>query len=137
MLEEYYTDITKELAFQWDDETEQLLHTDDVICVGGEEEISTILSGNFEVFNRDDCSLRHNDIFRWGWESWRLAVGNDIGQIYPYAISVMNVGAQANGNIDKYKIKISIFSDEINKNKNLQVFMMLAKYGVRKLIFQI
>lgn len=97
--EEYYGTISEELAIRWDATTEHLLRTDDMICLGGEEELSNMLMGNFEAFDRVDCDLRESDVFRWGWESWRSAVGNEIGQIYPHAISLMNVGAQTNGKV--------------------------------------
>lgn len=97
--EEYYGTISEELAIRWDATTEHLLRTDDMICLGGEEELSNMLMGDFEAFDRVDCDLRESDVFRWGWESWRSAVGNEIGQIYPHAISLMNVGAQTNGKV--------------------------------------
>lgn len=69
----------------------------DVLCLGGEEEFELIMRGDFTALNRSDCALRFNEIFRWAWESWRSAVGNEIGTIYAKAIDVMNIGARANG----------------------------------------
>lgn len=68
-----------------------------MMCIGGEEEFERIMSGDFHAFNRSDCALRFNEIFRWAWESWRAAVGTGIGTIYAKAKDVMNAGAKANG----------------------------------------
>lgn len=73
------------------------LHSGEMVCLGGEEEFERIMSGDFNAFNRSDCALRFNEVFRWAWESWRLAVGPRIGTIYERAIDVMNIGAKANG----------------------------------------
>lgn len=73
------------------------LRSSEVMCIGGEEELDRIMSGDFNAFNRSDCALRFNEVFRWAWESWRAAVGTDIGSIYAKAINVMNAGAKANG----------------------------------------
>lgn len=82
-----------------DKKVEQFLRSsDDMMCLGGEEEFDRIMSGDFSIFNRTDCALRFNEVFRWAWESWRTAVGTKIGQIYAKAIDVMNIGAKANGN---------------------------------------
>lgn len=69
----------------------------DAVCFGGEEELELIMRGDFTAFNRSDCAMRFNEVFRWAWESWRAAVGNDIGSIYAKAIDIMNLGAKANG----------------------------------------
>lgn len=82
---------------QWNRDIEHLLRSDDMMCLGGEEELSSMLMGNLAAFNRSDCELPAEEVFRWGWESWRAAVGGEIGRIYPHAIDVMNVGARANG----------------------------------------
>lgn len=69
----------------------------EMVCLGGDEEFERIMSGDFNAFNRSDCALRFNEVFRWAWESWRLAVGPRIGTVYAKAIDVMNIGAKANG----------------------------------------
>lgn len=68
------------------------------ICLDGEQDLEKIMNGEFSPLRRTDCSLRFNEIFRWAWEGWRLAVGTRIGSIYPKAIHVMNIGAKQNGN---------------------------------------
>lgn len=82
---------------QEDENMESGICSSDVICFGGEEEFEQIMRGDFTAFNRSDCALRFNEVFRWAWESWRAAVGNEIGQIYAKTIDVMNIGARANG----------------------------------------
>lgn len=71
--------------------------TADMVCLGGEDEFEVLMHGDFTAFNRSDCALRFNEVFRWAWESWRAAVGNEIGTIYEKAIDIMNVGARTNG----------------------------------------
>lgn len=68
-----------------------------MICMDGESDLNRIMSGDFSALKRPDCAFRFNEVFRWAWESWRAAVGDRIGQIYPYAIQLMNVGARSNG----------------------------------------
>lgn len=82
-----------------DKDIEAEFRSADVICYGGEEEFELIMRGDFTAFNRSDCALRFNEIFRWAWESWRLAVGNEIGTIYAQAIEIMNSGARENGKL--------------------------------------
>lgn len=90
-------DGVSKVTLQEDKKVEAELHSSDMICYGGEEEFERILSGDFTPFNRSDCALRFNEIFRWAWESWRIAVGTNIGSIYSKAIDIMNAGARANG----------------------------------------
>lgn len=68
-----------------------------MICLDGESDLNRITSGDFSSLQRPDCAFRFNEVFRWAWESWRVAVGERIGQIYPYAIQLMNAGARSNG----------------------------------------
>lgn len=74
------------------------IRSQSMICLDGESDLNRITSGDFSTLQRPDCAFRFNEVFRWAWESWRAAVGERIGQIYPYAIQVMNAGARANGN---------------------------------------
>lgn len=76
---------------------EHSLRSNEMVCLGGEEEFDRIMNGDFGAFNRSDCALRYNEIFRWAWESWRAAVGNQIGRTYRNAIDLMNIGARENG----------------------------------------
>lgn len=55
------------------------------------------MEGDFNALRRNDCNIRPNEIFRWGWEGWRLAVGTQIGKIYPQIKNIMNKGARKNG----------------------------------------
>lgn len=68
-----------------------------MICLDGDSDLNRIMSGDFSALKRSDCAFRFNEVFRWAWENWRAAVGNRIGQIYPYAIQLMNAGARNNG----------------------------------------
>lgn len=77
--------------------TEKMIRSGPLRCFEGENEMELIVGGDFKPFNRSDCMLRFDEVLRWAWESWRLAVGPKIGQIYPYAVSMMNVGAKNNG----------------------------------------
>lgn len=93
----YYVYGVSKITSQENDKVEGELRSDEMICIGGEEEFERIMSGDFNAFNRSDCALRFNEIFRWAWESWRAAVGTEIGAIYTNAIKIMNAGAKANG----------------------------------------
>lgn len=73
--------------------------SNNMMCLGGEEEFDRIMNGDFTAFNRTDCALRFNEVFHWAWESWRAAVGNKIAPIYSDAIDLMNIGAKVNGKI--------------------------------------
>lgn len=44
----------------------------------------------------EECKRRKNEIQFWIWESWRVAVGPKIKEIYPHLVNVMNVGARKN-----------------------------------------
>lgn len=70
-----------------------------MMCFDSEPELDRIMSGDFSPFQRNDCLLRFNEVFRWAWESWRLAVGIEIGTLYPIAIEIMNIGARNGGKI--------------------------------------
>lgn len=97
LFDEYRGDTDEANAFKMHANVERLLRLDEMKCFGGEEELSNMLMGNFAVFERHDCRPPVNNLFRWGWESWHLAVGNEIAQIYPNAIDLMNIAAQKNG----------------------------------------
>lgn len=73
-------------------------HSDSFKCFDGEPDLERIMQGDFSALNHGDCALKFNEIFRWAWESWRLAVGNEIGKIYPTLVQYMNYGAKRNGN---------------------------------------
>lgn len=90
---EYYLNAAKENSR----DVERKLRSGKMICLGGEEEFDRIMRGKFDAFNRSDCALRYDEIFRWSWETWHLAVGNKIGQTYGNTIAAMNAGAKANG----------------------------------------
>lgn len=94
---DYYVLGVSKIKSQADKMVETQLRSNSMVCLGGEEELSRIMSGDFSAFNRSDCALRFNEIFHWTWESWRAAVGTRIGLIYAKAIELMNMGAKANG----------------------------------------
>lgn len=71
-----------------------------LLCLEGEPDLDNLMAGNFEPLRRNDCSLRVNEITRWAWEAWRLAVGVKVGQIFPKAVGLMNQGAKSNGNLN-------------------------------------
>lgn len=93
----YYVNGVSKVTAQEDRKVEAELRSSDMVCYGGEEEFERIMSGDFTAFNRSDCALRFNEVFRWAWESWRSAVGTNIGTIYSKAMDVMNIGAKENG----------------------------------------
>lgn len=72
--------------------------SDSFKCFNGEPDLERIMQGDFSELDNGDCALKFNEIFRWAWESWRLAVGNKIGEIYPTLVQYMNFGAKKNGN---------------------------------------
>lgn len=94
---DYYVLGVSKITIQEDKKVEEALRSNDMMCLGGEEEFDRIMSGDFTAFNRSDCALRFNEIFHWAWESWRAAVGTRIGTIYNNAIDLMNIGAKSNG----------------------------------------
>lgn len=67
--------------------------------MNGEPDLERIVKGDFGRLERPDCALRFNEVFRWAWETWRLAVGNRIGDVYPIAVQIMNEGARSKGKI--------------------------------------
>lgn len=73
------------------------IRSQSMICLDGETDLNRIMSGDFSALKRPDCAFRFDEVFRWAWESWRAAVGNSVGRIYPYAIQLMNTGARNNG----------------------------------------
>lgn len=78
-------------------EVERNIRNGPFICFDGEPELDKMMQGDFTPLQRADCSLRFNEVFRWAWESWRTAVGIKVGEIFPQAADVMNVGARNNG----------------------------------------
>lgn len=52
---------------------------------------------DFHLFGDVKCLLPKNLIYRWAWESVRLAIGPRIGTLYSDAVQIMNIGAQNNG----------------------------------------
>lgn len=102
--DEYYLNAAKENRR----DVEHTLRSGAMICLGGEDELDGIMKGNFDAFNRSDCALRYNEIFRWSWETWHLAIGNKIAQTYGKTIGLMNAGANANGIIKLMK-KLILF----------------------------
>lgn len=97
VYDKYRGDIIDENDSNWNKNIAQFLRLDEMKCLGGEEELSNMLMGNFEVFDQSDCRPPVDKLLRWGWESWRLAVGDEIAQIYPSAVDIMNIAAQNNG----------------------------------------
>lgn len=103
---------------------EQLLRFEDMVCLGGEEELSNMLMGNFAAFNRVDCDPPLYDVFRWGWESWRSAVGSEIARIYPHAIDIMNVGAQVTGE----RMLLAFYVGYVLMHWHIYPFFRLTRY---------
>lgn len=94
------------ITLKKDSENVQQFYSDDGIdnefsdsfkCFDGEPDLERIMQGDFAQLNDGNCVLKFNVIFRWAWESWRLAVGSKIGEIYPTLVQYMNFGAQKNG----------------------------------------
>lgn len=67
------------------------------VCFEGETDLENLMAGNFKSLRRNDCSFRENEVIRWAWEAWRLAVGVKVGEIFPKAAGLMNEGARRNG----------------------------------------
>lgn len=113
---------------------------DDFLCFNGEPELETIMTGDFSPLHRDDCMLDVNQIFRWSWESWRMAVGPPIQQLYPGAVQLMNIGAQNNGYHDIGEVwqeeleMIGIRSDITNLWNNVKSFYTLLHAVMRNLL---
>lgn len=106
---DYYVNGVTQITQQQDKNAEARLRSSDMMCLGGEEELDRIMSGDFTAFNRSDCALQFHTVFRWAWESWRAAVGTRIGSIYSKAVDVMNVGARANGIVSLLNFMIFFF----------------------------
>lgn len=66
-------------------------------CFSGEPDLERIMQGDFSLMTNGNCVPKFNVIFQWAWESWRLAVGTEIGTIYPTIVQYMNFGAKKNG----------------------------------------
>lgn len=96
---DYYINALDKVTYKDSARVEGKLRSGEMLCFDGEEDLDGIMNGDFSPMNRSDCALRFNEVFRWAWESWRMAVGPAIAKIYPNAIGVMNVGARANGNM--------------------------------------
>lgn len=131
---EYRGDNYEENPLKWYKNIEQLLRLDEMKCLGGEEELSNMLMGHFSVFGRSDCRPQATNLYRWGWESWRLAVGNEIAQIYPNAVDIMNIAAQNNGRrCAQWKLSaLNLICGYFD-----QVFKTWVKYGAKKSICHI
>lgn len=83
-------------------------YSDAFKCFNGEPDLERIMQGDFSALNDGDCTPKFNEIFRWAWESWRLAVGNKIGEIYPTLVQYMNFGAKKNGNCISLVMKCDV-----------------------------
>lgn len=99
---DYYISALTKTSSKDNLKIERQLRSDKMVCFDGEVDMDNIMNGDFSVMNRSDCALRFNEMFRWAWESWRMAVGPSIAQVYPNAFNVMNIGAEANGNCARY-----------------------------------
>ncbi|XP_055918093.1 angiotensin-converting enzyme-like [Eupeodes corollae] len=78
-------------------EIDEQIRKSEPICLDIERDLEKIMAGNFSALQRMDCALPQDVITRWAWESWRLAMGSEIGNLYPNAVYLMNLGAQNNG----------------------------------------
>lgn len=83
--------------FDSDDDGINNEFSDSFKCFNGEPDLERIMHGDFAMLNNGNCVLKYNEVFRWAWESWRLAVGNKIGEVYPTLVQYMNIGARKNG----------------------------------------
>ncbi|XP_055378319.1 angiotensin-converting enzyme-like protein Ace3 [Condylostylus longicornis] len=92
-----YRGKTNKNQLREESEIENQIRNSSRICFNIESDLEEIMQGNFQKFNREDCALPAELIFRWTWEAWRLAVGPKIKKYYPQAIKIMNYGAQKNG----------------------------------------
>lgn len=114
------------------------LRAGQMMCFDGESDLDRIMSGDFSLLNRSDCALRFNEIFHWAWESWRAAVGNKIGDIYPYAISLMNIGSKNNGKSLRFMPHKNCYSRRwVGMLYSQKDMMTLAMFGDKKLIYPI
>lgn len=78
---------------------EMRIRSGSMVCFESEPDLEQIMKGDFSILQRNDCSLRFNVMFRWAWESWRLAVGTSIQELYPKLAYIMNIGARNNGKL--------------------------------------
>ncbi|XP_055846747.1 angiotensin-converting enzyme-like [Episyrphus balteatus] len=83
--------------FSQEFEIDEKIRESEKFCLDIERDLEKIMAGNFSALHRLDCALPQDVIVRWAWESWRLAVGPEIGNSYPSAVYLMNAGAQNNG----------------------------------------
>lgn len=94
----YYVRAGNEQSkFHSNQEVSKAIRLGSMLCFDGELDLEKLMRADFTPLRRTDCSIHYNEIFRWAWESWRLAVGRQIGDTYPDAIKLMNVGARHNG----------------------------------------
>lgn len=94
--DEYYVFNTENKGIKQTDVIKEL-NKGPYLCFDGESDMEMLMGGNFASLRRNDCSLRVNEVTRWAWEAWRLAVGVKVGKIFPQAAELMNEGAKANG----------------------------------------
>lgn len=94
-------------------------------CFDGEPDLERIMQGDFTKLSNGDCTLKFNEIFRWAWESWRLAVGNKIGNIYPTLVEYMNIGATNNGKCDRNIQRHLLF---LKRTVNFKHFDRIQRY---------
>lgn len=102
---------------------EKIIRSGPMKCLDGENDLERISGGDFSAFNRSDCVLRLDEVFRWSWESWRAAVGPEIGESYAYAVALMNTGARNNGYRDMAEVwqsEIELDNPELEMGKLLK-----------------
>lgn len=78
-------------------------------CFKNEPDLEKLMTGDFSPLGPLDCLLPRNLIFRWAWQSIRLAVGPSVGSLFNDAVAFMNVGAQNDG----YKDMGEVWREEL------------------------
>jgi peptidyl-dipeptidase A len=68
------------------------------VCFDGEPDLQRIMTGDFSLLENGPINSVKNkeEILRWTWEAWRLAVGPTIATVYPEAVAIMNAAALDN-----------------------------------------
>ncbi|KAJ6636732.1 Angiotensin-converting enzyme [Pseudolycoriella hygida] len=117
-------------------------YRDSFQCFSGEPDLERIMQGDFSKLDNGNCVLKFNEIFRWAWESWRLAVGNKIGDLYPTLVQYMNFGAKNNGYQDigeswREEVDIPNLRDVVNSlNDDIKPFYELLHGVLRNLLWE-
>jgi peptidyl-dipeptidase A len=99
-------------------------------CFDGEPDLQRIMTGDFSLLENGPINRITNkeEILRWAWEAWRLAVGPTIATVYPEAVEIMNIAA-----MDNHYHDISTVWREELEIENLQSVVKQLLANVRPL----